>query len=242
MESFFDLEQIKMKLILFFIGLALINAQNSCCDKNVLSVIGAGTVSTAPDIGQFTVTANTYKKTTASALSSANDLISQVSAILSAKGLPKSNYTTQGISLYPQYDYSSNVAVLTGQQASLTLSVTVGNLTQNKQLIGQIITALSSVNNITISGISFSNSNPDLANRLARSAAVADALAKAKQYSCLSGKTLGSVKKVVDQNIDNYIPYFADFNTYSLKVQTLQVPYGQVTTSASVQINWNLSY
>jgi hypothetical protein len=25
-------------------------------------------------------------------------------------------------------------------------------------------------------------------------------------------------------------------------VQTLQVPYGQVTTSASVQINWNLSY
>lgn len=232
-----------MKLILLLIGLAIINAQNTCCDKNVLSIIGAGSVSTDPDIGQFTVTATTFKKTSASALSSVNDLINQVSAILAAKGLPKANYTTQGINLSPQYNYTvDNIAVLIGQQATQSLSVTVGNLIQNKQLIGQIITALSCVNNITISGISFSNSNPDLANRLARAAAVSNALAKAKQYSTLSGKCLGAVKRIIDQNIDNYVPFYSDFNLYSLNVQTLQVPYGKVTTSASVQINWNLSY
>lgn len=149
-----------MKLILLFIGLALINAQNACCDKNSISVIGAGTVSTDPDIAQFTVTATITRKTTALALSGVNDVINQVSQILSARGLPRANYTTQGISLYPQYDYSNNVAVLSGQQASQSLSVTVGNLLSNRQLIGQIITALSNVNNITISGLSFSNSNP----------------------------------------------------------------------------------
>jgi uncharacterized protein YggE len=104
------------------------------------------------------------------------------------------------------------------------------------------MTALSAVNNITISGLSFSNSNLDLVSRLARAAAVSDALAKAKQYSTLSGKCLGSVKKIVDQNIDIYNPSYLDSDIYSLKVQALQVPYDQVTASASVQISWNLSY
>ena len=106
-------------------------------------------------------------------------MINRVSKILSVKGLPKENYTTQGISLNPQYDYSSNVAVLAGQQATQSLSINVGNLLSNKQIIEQIITDLSKVNNITISGLSFSNSNPDFAKRLARAAAVSDALAKA---------------------------------------------------------------
>lgn len=230
-----------MKLILLLIGLVVINTQTACCDKNVLSIIGAGTVSTDPDIAQFTVSATITKKTSSLALSAVNGIINQISSILSVKGLPKANYTTQGISLTPQYNYTKdNVAILIGQQASQSLSVTVGNLLQNKLLISQIYTALSSVNNITISGLTFSCSNTDLANRLARSAAVSDAVAKAKQYSSLIGKNLGKVKKIVDQSNDNYTPFYSDSNLYSLNVQTLQVPYGKVTTSASVQIDWNL--
>lgn len=107
-----------MKLILLLLAVAAIHAQNDCCNKNTLSIVGAGSVSTDPDIAQFSVTATITKKTTTTALSAVNDLINQVSLILSAKGLPKANYTTQGISLYPQYDYSTNVTVLSGQQAS----------------------------------------------------------------------------------------------------------------------------
>lgn len=231
-----------MKLILLLLAVATIYAQNDCCNKNILSIIGAGSVSTDPDIAQFSVTATLTKKTTALALSGVNDLINQVSVILSARGLPKANFTTQSISLYPQYDYFTNVAVLSGQQASQTLEITVGNLIQNKQLIGQIITALSNVNNITISGLSFSTSNLDQVNRLARAAAVSDALSKARQYAALSGKSLGLVKRIIDQNVDSYVPFYSDYARYSLSVQALQVPYGKVTTSASVQINWNLSY
>jgi uncharacterized protein YggE len=90
------------------------------------------------------------------------------------------------------------------------------------------------VNNITISGLTFSNSNTVIVNRLARKAAAADALAKAKQYSTLIGKKLGSVRKIVDQNSDNYTPFYSDLNLYSLKVQSLQVPFGKVTASATV--------
>jgi uncharacterized protein YggE len=90
------------------------------------------------------------------------------------------------------------------------------------------------VNNITISGLTFSNSNTVLVNRLARKAAVADALAKAKQYSSLIGKKICSVRKIVDQNTENYTPFYSDFNLYSLNVKSLQVPYGKVTASATV--------
>jgi uncharacterized protein YggE len=231
-----------MKLILLLLAVAAIHAQNDCCNKNILSVVGAGSVSTDPDIAQFSVTATLTRKTTAAALSNVNDLINQVTLILSGRGLPKANYTTQGINLYPQYDYTNNVAVLSGQQASQTLAITVGNLIQNKQLIGQIITALSNVNNITISGLSFSVSNTDQVNKLARAAAVSDALSKAKQYAALGGKSLGAVKRIIDQNVDSYVPYYSDYAKYSLSMQALQVPYGKVTTSASVQINWNISY
>lgn len=77
---------------------------------------------------------------------------------------------------------------------------------------------------------------------MARAAAVSDALAKARQYSTLSGKALRSVKKVVDQNTDQLVPFFSDHKVYSAKVITGQVPYEKVTTSASVKINWNISF
>ncbi len=230
-----------MKYILILALLVLYNAQAPCCQNNVLSIVGAGSVSSDPDIAQFTVSASAFGKTSAIALSSVNSIINQVTAALAARGLPKGNYSTSSINLSPQYNYTeSGVALIIGQQAYSSLSVTVGSLNQNKALIGQIITSLANINNITISGLTFSNSNTDLVNRLARKAAVADALAKAKQYTSLAGKVLGSVKQVVDQNSESYVPFFSDYNLYSVKLQSLQVPFGQVTASATVQIDWNL--
>jgi uncharacterized protein YggE len=232
-----------MKALLLLALLALASAQNNCCDNNVVSIVGAGRVSVDPDIGEFTVSANAFGKTSAIALSKVNGLIAQVSAILAGRGLPASNYTTQGLNLSPQYNYTdTGVAILIGQQAYLSLSVTLGNLNVNRQLVGQIFSALSAVNNISLSSLTFSNSNKDTAYRLARKAAVSDALAKAKQYSTLACKRLGSVKKIIDQNVEYYTPYYSDFSLYSLKAQSLQVPYGQVSVSANVQINWNLSF
>lgn len=203
---------------------------------------GVATVATDPDICTFTISAIGYGPTSAIALSNVNRFISQVSNILSGKGLSKSNYTTSGITVNPQYNYTADgLQVLIGEQATSSLFVTVGSISQNKALIGQIITAVSIVKNITISGLSFSNSDTTLAYRQARKAAVADAVAKAKQYASLSGKSLGSVKSIVDQNNENYVPYSTDPNLYALKISSLQVPYSQVQTSAYVTINWNLS-
>lgn len=232
-----------MKIVALLLLATVCLAQTPCCQNNILSIVGAGSVSSTPDIAQFTISATAFGKTSAIALSNVNGIISQVSTVLANKGLPKANYTTSGINLSPQYNYTDNgIAVLIGQQAWQSLSVTVGNLVQNKPLLGVIITALSNINNITISGLTFTTSNTALVNRLARKAAVADALAKAKQYAALGGKCLGSVQQIIDQNAESYVPFYSDLSLYSLGVQNLQIPVGQVSASATVQINWNLSY
>jgi uncharacterized protein YggE len=55
----------------------------------------------------------------------------------------------------------------------------VNNITANKNLLAQLINSLGSINNITISGLSFENSDTNLAYRQARLAALNDARTKA---------------------------------------------------------------
>jgi uncharacterized protein YggE len=76
----------------------------------------------------------------------------------------------------------------------------VGNLVNNKTVLGNILTALTAVNNITVSGFSFTLYNKTAAASLARKTAISNALQTAKQYVALSGLKLGAVRKVVDQN------------------------------------------
>ena len=61
-----------------------------------------------------------------------------------------------------------------------------------------------------------------------------DAKSKATQYATLSGRRLGTVRKVVDQNRESYVPFFVSSNEYAHRVQTGLIPFGQAQVSASV--------
>ena len=158
-----------MKLIITVLAIiALTIAQDSCCSQNALSIVGSGRVSVNPDIATFTLYASENGKTSAEALSKVNAVIQKATAILTTFGLPKANYSTSSINLYPQYNYTQGgFAILIGQQASLSLSITAGNL-DRKNKVGTIYSALSAVNNISISGLTFDTSNKAAAFKLAR--------------------------------------------------------------------------
>ena len=118
--------------------------------------------------------------------------------------------------------------------------MTVGNLIKNKRILSKIVENLSKINNITVSGFTFQNSDTASAYSLARKAAVSDSRAKVNQYASLTGKAVRGVRKVVDQNQDRYIPFSMNANYYALRAQTLEVPFGKVSVSARVQIQWNV--
>lgn len=167
-------------------------------------------------------------------------MIAKANRALEAYGIPTANRTTSGISLSPQYEYRNGASYLVGQQASISLTVTIGNLVRNANIIGRIAKNLSTINGLEISGFNFKNSNTEPGYRQARWAAVADAKSKAVQYASLSGKNLKKVHKIVDQNSEQYIPFVMDANYYALQSQVLKVPYGKVEVRANVQIDWEL--
>lgn len=107
-------------------------------------------------------------------------------------------------------------------------------------ILSRIIESMSKVKYISISGFSFQNQNTASAYRSARKAAVDDAYSKAKQYASLTSKNLRGVRKIEDQNQDRYIPFPLDTNSYVFRAQALEIPYGKVSVSAGVEIQWNI--
>jgi hypothetical protein len=105
----------KLTLVIFTI-IALATSQDSCCLQNVLSIVGNGKVSVDPDIATFTIYISRNGKTSSEALSKVNAIVQKATGILTAFGLPKANYSTSSINLYPQYNYTqSGLAILIGQ-------------------------------------------------------------------------------------------------------------------------------
>lgn len=101
--------------IFIFAIISLVIAQDSCCQQQALSIVGSGKVSIDPDIATFTLYASANGKTSKEALSKTNSIIQKATGILLAFGLPKSNYSTSSINLYPQYNYTNGFAILIGQ-------------------------------------------------------------------------------------------------------------------------------
>jgi uncharacterized protein len=191
-----------------------------------------------PDIAIFSVSAQGNASTSVQALSNLNNRINTVNLLLQSYRIPAANRTTSSIDLQPQYNYDNGASILVGQQASASLEVTVGNLSNNTELLGRIVKSLANTTGISMSGFTFRNSNTAAAERLARVAAVRNAQSKATQYAALSNRALGSLVKVVDQNRGSYTPYVMDGAYFSFQSQVLSIPYGKVKVEAYVQIDW----
>lgn len=225
---------------LLVLSISQTTSPSECCGSNIFSVVGAGTVKVDPDIARFTITIKGQKKTSIEALSFVNQLVSKVNNILSYYQIPVGDRTTSSINLRPVYRYDRGASFLIGQEASSSIRVAIGNLKTDPSKIGKLIKSLSSVSNSSINGFSFENKNNEIAIKSARKAAVDDALLKARQYSVLTGRKTISIKKVEDQNLERYVPFFMNANEYAFQSQLLTIPYGKVEVSAYVQIDWNL--
>ena len=162
------------------------------------------------------------------ALSQVNLVLQETTRALSRFGLNSKDYSTSSIQLSPQYDYVNRERVLRGQKASQTLRVTINNIQSKVNAVGKLVSSLSKIQKLSVGGLSFGSSDTREAYRKARWAAVSDAKQKAREYAQLGGRTLGGVKRVIDSNRESLRPFYSDYNTFSLKSQTVEVPYGKV--------------
>lgn len=170
-----------------------------------ITVTGTGTVTGTPNQLVLDMGVQVNGSSVGSALASADDAVSRVTAALRARGVAASDIQTSGLSIWPNYPSGSQVP--SGYGASESLTATLDSLSSAGAQIDAAVHA--GGNATTVSGISLNLTDDSSLLAAARTRAVADAEAKATQYAKALGEPLGAVVSITDQAPAQPVPQFA---------------------------------
>jgi uncharacterized protein len=170
-----------------------------------ITVTGTGTVTGTPNQLVLDMGVQVNGSSVGSALGSAGDAVSRVTAALRASGVAAADIQTSGLSIWP--DYPSGSQVPSGYGASESLTATLNSLSAAGAQIDDAVRA--GGNATTVSGISLNLTDDSSLLAAARARAVADAEAKATQYAEAIGEPLGPVVSITDQAPAQPLPQFA---------------------------------
>jgi hypothetical protein len=114
------------------------------------------------------------------------------------------------VSISPQYDYNGGTPRANGYMASNSVNVTVRNVAAVSKLLDAVTAA--GGNNVVVSGVSFSSSDPSAAATAAQQKALADAKNQATHIAQGAGINLGAPVSINVGGCGNSsapVPYYA---------------------------------
>lgn len=168
----------------------------------VITVIGEGRATMAPDMAVLTFSVVKQEKTAREALDNNNKAMSDVLAALKKAGIAERDLQTSGFSVQPQYRYPQGTdgqqlpPELIGYQVSNALTVRVRDLSKLGGIIDQSVTL-----GVNQGGsIQFTNDKPEATIIEARKEAVADAVAKARVLAEAAGVALGRIVEISENS------------------------------------------
>ncbi|GAB1817267.1 SIMPL domain-containing protein [Herbidospora sp. RD11066] len=168
-------------------------------DDAKITVTGNGTVSAAPDRMRLQAGVEVRRATAGAAFSGARTAAAALRSALLDAGVAEDDLRTSDISLGPEYDDYPKVS---GYRAGQGVEVLVRDLDIADRVVDAVAAAGEEAR---LNGINFEIGDPAAALSAARDAAYKDALAKAKQYAGLTGRTLGAVLSV-QENGEGHTP------------------------------------
>lgn len=154
---------------------------------HTLSVVGNGKVFVTPNVADLSVSVTRNASSSAQALSAANQASKAVVHAVEALGIPAKDIQTQNVSVNSfkhkhQTRWSAN--------ESLGIQIT------NVKLVGPVIDSATHAGASSVSGPTFSFSNPSAGIKAATRAAIADAQARAKNAAAVIGYKVTGVKSI----------------------------------------------
>jgi uncharacterized protein YggE len=161
-------------------------------DKIVM--VGTSDVTGIPDQLTFHVSVRNTSADVSTALGSTGNAMHRVLAALNAAGIDRKDTQSTGLSLHPEYSYSSGTRVLVGYQASQGMTVLVRTLPDAGKAISAAVDA--GGNAVRVGDVRLKIGDMDALLSKARADAVADAKAKADDYVDAAGSSLGAVMSV----------------------------------------------
>jgi uncharacterized protein YggE len=208
---------------------------------NTVNVSATGQADAAPDAAKASLTVTTEDpKDAQAAQASAASAATAVIAALKAQGVAEADIATQGVTVGPTYNYTSDGGQqLTGYQASQTFQVTLRDLTTAGATLDAVVAA--GGNAARVDSVTPYVTDPSVAANKARAQAVEIAQKQAEQYASLLGFTLGPVTSVSEStsNVGPQPIAMAEMSDAAGKVAT-PIQAGTTQISVTVSISWSI--
>ena len=204
-------------------------------EPRTLTVSGEGDVKAVPDEAQLSAGVVTQAPTAQAALDANRRAMNAVFAELQRQGIPDKSMQTSQFSVSPQYDSRDNTAPkLTGYQVTNSVFVTIDDLSR----LGAAIDALVGSGANSMGGISLTVRDPKPLLKLAREAAIRDAVDRAETDAKAAGVTLGRVMTIGDGGSSAPRPIMV--RAMAFDGSATPIAAGQQTISANVSMTFEI--
>jgi hypothetical protein len=156
---------------------------------------GTGRVAVDPDVADLRLGVAVARPTVEAARAAAAEAMSAILAAVAAAGVERRDVRTTLLSVQPRYDYRDGKApTLTGYDLANVVEVTVRDLGNHGAVVDGALTAGAT----SLDGLAFRVDDPREAERAARTAAVAEARARAEVLAEAGGVALGAITSIVE--------------------------------------------
>lgn len=154
-----------------------------------VTVNGTCTIAADPDTADITMGVVAEASDAVACQNEAADLVDATLAALDAAGIDSDHVTTQGLNLYPQYDYSSNTPVVIGYRVDVSLNVIGVPIDR----VGEIVSVATQAGVNQVYGIQYYTSSFDEMYREALIGALSAARTKAEAMAAHEGFAIDGV-------------------------------------------------
>jgi uncharacterized protein YggE len=169
-------------------GPAAAQAPPAPATAEVVTVSGTGRVELTPDRATFSVGAQTSAPAVAAAVQENNARVAAIVAALKRLGATDRQIRTTQVSIYPQQEVGNGrTPKVVGYQVSNSVTVTL----EDPATAGKFLQAAVDAGANSVSGLSFTVSDPARGRDAALQAAYAEARAKAEVLARAAGRSLG---------------------------------------------------
>lgn len=207
---------------------------------HTINVNGVGRVRITPDVADVQIGVTFQAKEAKEAADLAANAMDAVVVALIEAGVAEADIQTTQLSLNPVYDWDDNPPQIEGWEASNMVNVTVRDVTA----VGDVVDAATSAGATNIGGITFRVDDPAEAEAQARSAAVADAQARADQLAGDAAVNIVGVISITEVSFNPPQPIFFDERSFAaaegMDMAATPVLAGQVEVSVSVSIEYEI--
>ncbi len=229
-------------LSFLFLLTPFIAAAEESAFLRTISVSGAGTVSTKPDLATILSGVVTTAPTAGDALKANSTAMESIMATIKNHGIADKDIQTSNFNVYPQYERDQRGAMdtnkIVGYQVSNNLSIRVRDLEQ----LGALLDALVQSGSNEVSGIQFSIDEPEGLLDQARRSAIRNARERAELYAEAAGVKVGKVLSISEQAVDIPRPQHMERMAFAMAADSsVPVAVGEQELRATINVLFELA-